>query len=571
MNTRRKFIKNTSALTVGLIANNFLFNSKAYSKDNIDNKILGTENLFQNPPLFDTTNVMMIMNSTHEFVSGVNSNIISLGGGFPAPTIKVKKGDTLNVSFHNMLGENTNIHWHGIYAPENMDGHPSNFLKPNQAFTYEYQIIQRAGTYYYHSHNHMTTAKQVYNGMYGFLIIVDDEEKSLNLPSAEFEMLMAIQDIRLGTNDKLLYAPNALDKMEGWLGNITLLNGIMNTVKKVSKDSYRLRLVNASNARIYKLAFDDLRTFNIIGTDGGLLEKPFEVTSVFLGPAERLDIIVDFKGDSVGNSVKFISESYDPPVGHMGKPTYPQGIKLDIIRFDILDESKSSFTLPLKLSVIEKIPELNSVKTRNFELQMQMMSMKHTINNKFYDMDRIDETINFGDIEIWNFVNKDIDMMHPIHIHGLQFQILSRSSSPEIPEYEQGWKDTFLINGGETVRVIAKFNGYEGKYLLHCHNLEHEDDGMMHNYNVINSTSVENESKSAIEIYPNPAKDFVTITNIDQSNINDLKIFDFNGNIITKYKSSLNNGILTINLSDISSGNYFITLKNQLLKFSIVK
>lgn len=571
MNTRRNFIKGTSALTVGVLANNFLYNNKAYSKEDFENKLLETENLFQNPFLFDTTNVMMIMNSTHELVSGVNSNIISLGGGFPGPTIKVKKGDLFNVSFHNMLSENTNIHWHGIYAPDNMDGHPSNFLKPNQAFTYEYQIIQRAGTYFYHSHNHMTTAKQVYNGMYGFLIIVDDEEKSLNLPSAEFEMLMAIQDIRIGTNDKLIYSPNALDKMEGWLGNQVLVNGIMNTVKKVSKDSYRLRLVNASNARIYKLAFDDMRTFNIIGTDGGLLEKPVEVTSVLFAPAERLDIIVDFKGDVTGNSVKLISESYTPPIGHMGKPTYPQGINLDIIRFDIEDETKSSFTLPSKLSFIEKIPEINSVKTRKFELQMQMMNMKHTINNKLYDMERIDETINFGDIEIWDFVNKDLDMMHPIHIHGLQFQILSRSSSTELPEQEKGWKDTFLINGGETVKVIAKFNGYKGKYLLHCHNLEHEDDGMMLNYNVVDSTSVENESISAIGIYPNPAKDFVSITNIDQSNINDLKIFDFNGNIITKYNSSLNNGILTINLSDISSGNYFIALKNQLLKFSIVK
>ncbi|MDT3740234.1 MAG: multicopper oxidase domain-containing protein [Candidatus Kapabacteria bacterium] len=571
MNTRRNFIKGTSALTVGVLANNFLYNNKAYSKEDFENKLLETENLFQNPPLFDTTNVMMIMNSTHELVSGVNSNIISLGGGFPGPTIKVKKGDLFNVSFHNMLSENTNIHWHGIYAPDNMDGHPSNFLKPNQAFTYEYQIIQRAGTYFYHSHNHMTTAKQVYNGMYGFLIIVDDEEKLLNLPSAEFEMLMAIQDIRLGTNDKLIYSPNALDKMEGWLGNQVLVNGIMNTVKKVSKDSYRLRLVNASNARIYKLAFDDMRTFNIIGTDGGLLEKPVEVTSVLFAPAERLDIIVDFKGDSIGNSVKFISESYDPPVGHMGKPTYPQGINLDIIRFDIEDETKSSFTLPEKLSVIEKISEINSVKTRKFELQMQMMNMKHTINNKLYDMERIDETINFGDIEIWDFVNKDLDMMHPIHIHGLQFQILSRSSSTELPEQEKGWKDTFLINGGETVKVIAKFNGYKGKYLLHCHNLEHEDDGMMLNYNVVNSTFVENESINAIEIYPNPAKDFVSITNIDNSEIGDMKIFDLNGNIITKYKSSLNNRILTINLSDMSSGYYYISLKNKLLKFTKLK
>jgi FtsP/CotA-like multicopper oxidase with cupredoxin domain len=451
-----------------------------------------------------------------------------------------------------------------------MDGHPSNFLKPNQAFTYEYQVIQRAGTYFYHSHAHMATARQVYNGMYGFLIIEDDEEKSLNLPSGDFEMLMALQDIRLGTNNKLIYSPNALDKMEGWLGNKVLVNGIPNTVKKVSKDSFRLRIINASNARIYKLAFEDKRTFSIIGTDGGLLENKVDIKSIFLAPAERLDLIVNFNNDNIGTSIKLLSEIYEPPVGHMGKPTYPQGISLEILRFDIIENSKSSFTLPSKLSSIEKISQASSVNNRKFDIQMDMMSMKHKINGKLYDINRIDETINFGDTEIWEFNNLDTDMMHPIHIHGLQFQIISRSLST-IPDWEKGWKDTFLIFGGETVKVIAKFNGYKGKYLLHCHNLEHEDEGMMINYVVSGSTDVLSINSNEFEIYPNPAIDRIVVNNVQGSDFRYLKIFDNNGNQMNNYNIDISEKGFVINLNGFSNGNYYLTLKNKLLKFIVQK
>ena len=192
---------------------------------------------------------------------GTTTQVIALNNSYPNPTIKVKKGDNFSVIFENQHSEEATIHWHGSLVPEIMDGHPKDAVLPGQSYTYTFPITQRAGIYFYHSHAHHLTAKHVYKGFAGFFIIEDDSELSLGLPSGEFDVPLLIQDRRSVDIPQFNYQPNMMDVTNGYLGNITLVNGTPDAYLEVQKTLYRFRIVNGSNARVYKLAFSDNSLF----------------------------------------------------------------------------------------------------------------------------------------------------------------------------------------------------------------------------------------------------------------------------------------------------------------------
>ncbi|MGG7034966.1 MAG: multicopper oxidase family protein [Flavobacterium sp.] len=393
------------------------------------------------------------------------------------PTIKVNSGAAVNINFVNQLSEKSNIHWHGLKVPANMDGHPENTVNAGSSFNYNFTVNQRAGFYWYHPHPDMATAKQVFRGLAGLFVVNDAEESALNLPSGNRELPLVIQDKRISSG-KITYSPSEMELMSGYMGQYVLVNGIYAPVHNVETAKYRVRILNGSNARIYNLALSNAAAFTLIGNDGGLLATPQTVNNLIVGPGERVDLIIDFSATAINSELFLISKTFNG-----GDSQGTQEFK--IMKFKTTTQVTDNFTIPTTLSSITTIPESSATKTRNFEISnvdggsMPGMMM-HTINNKMYDPNRIDETVIKGATEVWTFDNTNGKEPHPMHLHGVQFQILSRTGGRgALTPLESGWKDMALCMPGEKVKIIIPFTVSSGKYIFHCHNLEHEDSGMM--------------------------------------------------------------------------------------------
>ncbi|WP_394992896.1 multicopper oxidase family protein [Emticicia sp.] len=474
---RRTFIKKSA---IGIVAGSALLEScmkvepvpVSMASDNFSN-LLGFPKVIQNPQDYVMTAKSTLAKVNNNGMTEMLSYMENMSTG---PLFKMQKGHDFSLLFKNNLDEHTNIHWHGLLIPAKMDGHPNDVVHANESFNYRFTVNQRAGAYWYHPHPHEATARQTYMGLAGMIIVNDAEEAALKLPSGELELPLIISDKRL-TNNALLYNPTTNEVMSGYMGETITVNGIAFPFTEITNTTYRLRILNASNARIYNLAFSNNLPFTVIGSDGGLLENSVKVTSLLLCPAERIDILVDFGKLSLGD-VAFLKSN-----------TFPNGSKaqgqeeFSLMKFIVKKTVSENYTIPARLSTIERLAI--SSKTRNFKLQMKMgLRMTHRINNKLYESNRIDETVKAGDTETWIF-NNSSDEPHPMHIHGVQFQISERSGNRGILPHEKGWKDVVLLLPNEIVKVTMKFPDNKGKYMVHCHNLEHEDDGMMLQFEIV--------------------------------------------------------------------------------------
>ena len=448
------------------------------------------------PPSINGQGTLTAQVTTSTVFSGKKSKVLGYqSGSILGPTIAINSGDNININFQNNLAENSNIHWHGLITPADMDGHPEDIALPGKSLVYNFNVSQRAGMYWYHPHPDGYAAKQAYLGLAGVFLVRDAEEQKLNLPSGEMEIPLVIQDKRVTANYDLDYSPTMMDIMTGYMGSNILVNGVSSPYKDVRTRNYRLRVLNGSNARIYNLALSNNASFSVIGSDGGLLATPQAVTSLILGPGERADLIVNFSSYPVGTELFLVNNTFSAGASQ-GKQNFR------IMKFRVMQSEKDSFTLPNTLSSINLISKSGAIKTRTFDISnggmgnmgsmggmgntgMTMKGM-HRINDKTYDKSRIDETVQSGSTEIWIFDNSTGDEPHPMHIHGLQFQVLDRiGGRNNLIATENGWKDTVLLLPGEKVRVIMTFGQNKGKYVLHCHNLEHEDDGMMLQFEII--------------------------------------------------------------------------------------
>lgn len=368
----------------------------------------------------------------------------------------------------------------------------------------------RAGTYWFHPHPHQLTGGQAYFGLAGLFIVSDDEEAALGLPAGEYDLPLVLQDRLFDSKNRLVYMTNMMDSMTGFVGDTILVNGKPNFSLNVKASAYRLRLLNGSNSRIYKLAWQDGTPLTVIGSDGGLLETAVTREYLMLAPGERAELWVDFR--SLKNA-KLVSLAFEAgSAGGMmgGGSSLPNGAPLEIASFQVGEAGIDTAPLPKTLSHIERYrleDAVNKENPRSFSLTMQ--GMIHTINGKVFEMDAVDsnEVVRLGDLEVWEFINlggrgggmsmgggmMHMVMPHPMHIHGVQFQVLERQINDAFrAQYEQvsagfvdeGWKDTVLVMPGERVKVLVRFEDFAGTYLYHCHNLEHEDAGMMRNYRV---------------------------------------------------------------------------------------
>lgn len=414
-----------------------------------------------------------------------NTNALLLNQAYIGPTLVRQRGEQVNLSFVNALGEPSIIHWHGLNIPADMDGHPKDAVSSGQTYQYNFEINQRAGTYWYHAHPDQFTAKQAYLGFAGLVIVQDPEEQALLLPRGEFDVPLVLQDKRTSrSSTELTYNPTLDDRISGFLGNEVFVNGTPNAYLDVKVAMYRFRVLNGSNARVFRLAFDDGRAFHVIATDGGLLDRPYEVHDAYLAPGERIEVLVEFKQSDTGKTLKL--ETIEFSTATHGSSEFVQGAHLPVIRFNVRSLTQQSLVLPGALVDYERLTESTATRERIFALTMDHSRTKgiHMIDGKIFQMERSDYQIPFGEVEIWEIQNQ-AEGLHSMHVHGAHFQILERRFARAMTPVDYGWKDTVLVNDNETVRLAVRFDSFRGRYLFHCHFLEHEDDGMMVNIDVV--------------------------------------------------------------------------------------
>lgn len=443
---------------------------------------------FTNPLRFPETitgnGQLTAQSVTEAIMPGKNGRALGYRNGMLGPTIRVQSGSDVSLRFTNNLTEETNIHWHGLVVPADMDGHPTQLVQPGANFTYAFRLNQAANMAWYHPHPHEKTGKQVYMGLAGMIIVETPQERALNLPSGSYELPLVIQDKRLDAGGSPTYNPSMNDVMIGYMGETVMVNGVAGAVHAVATRMYRLRIVNGSNGRIYNLALSTGAPFQLIGGDGGLLSAPEEVTGLLLSPGERTDLLVDFSKVAVGTDVYLKSNTFGG-ASSQGKQAF------NLLKFSVTKAETESFRMPTSLPAVAALSTVSATRTRLFDIGIAMEGMSgmnmrgmHTIGGKTYLASRIDETVKLGDTEIWEFDNSKGDEPHPMHLHGTFFQVVSRVGGRNtVYAAEKGLKDTVLVMPGERVRILTQFNK-PGTFVFHCHNLEHEDDGMMLNFRV---------------------------------------------------------------------------------------
>jgi FtsP/CotA-like multicopper oxidase with cupredoxin domain len=362
----------------------------------------------------------------------------------------------------------------------------------------------------------MRTAAQVYHGLAGLLLVSDPEEDALGLPSGEGELLCVLQDRRIDDRNQFVYASTpvaggrrgrlgrrgmggmagTMELMNGWLGDRMLVNGRVQPTIDVDRRTYRVRLLNGSNARIYKLAWSDGSPMTVIGGDGGLLERARMLGTVTLAPAQRADLLFDLSKHARGAEVRLESVGFPSDaagrVGMMGATALvPQGTRLTLMTLRVSAAEGPRFRVPDRLST-HAFRVVPSAPVRQVPLTFGMMNF--FLDDRTFDFQDVadEETVTPGSTHVWEFVNQSnpmgMQMAHPIHLHGRQFRVLSRAggSANALREgiSDEGWTDTVLVLPGETVRVQVTFSHHLGLFLYHCHILEHEDMGMMRNFRI---------------------------------------------------------------------------------------
>ncbi len=454
------------------------------------------------PPLIDARKegnavALRVQAGATEFFPGRASASLGYSGSYLGPSIRIYQGDNVEIAVTNMLKEETTVHWHGLLIPAELDGGPHQIIVPGDTWRPRLPIHQPAATLFYHSHVHGRTGAQVYSGLAGLLLVTDEAERALALPS-EYgvdDLPVVIQDRQF--EDGLMVLPQGMmTVMQGRRGNTILANGTPNATARVPNQLVRLRLVNGSNARIYDLSFSDKRAFHWIASEGGLLDRPMSVRSLTLAPGERVEVLVDFaNGQAV--SLKTAPGTNMPMM--MGPLAQARNFTKEllgsqgetVLEFDPIGGPGSSAKIPEHLVERSRVNPSKASTRRSFVLGMGMgggmmggrtgAGGSMVINGRPFDVNRIDEKVRLGDTEIWE-VSGEM-MSHPFHIHGVQFELRRNGSKPSLRD--TGARDTVLVR--EPVELLVHFNqpAEKAPFMYHCHILEHEDNGMMGQFRTI--------------------------------------------------------------------------------------
>lgn len=434
----------------------------------------------------------------------------SIGSSSPGPTLEAQKGAGMLVEWVNELpgehflpvdhrlhgaeadkpGGRAIIHLHGGKVAPESDGYPEDWYAPGKSAVYFYPNNQDASQLWYHDHTMGMNRLNVFAGLLGLYFVRDPLEESLNLPRGKYEIPLVLYDRTFDPDGQLNYPVSPVPG-EPWVpeffGNAVLANGKLLPYLEVEARKYRFRILNAANGRFFHLSLSNGQEFHQIGTDQGLLSAPVPLRQISLAPGERADVMVDFHSQA-GANIVVNNDSYRPVM------------QLRVARAVSPDTS----AMPGTLRPVRRMAETEAAKTRTLSLgeidDLRGDSVTMLLNNTPWHAP-ISENPVLNSVEIWSLMNVTDDA-HPIHLHLVRFQILDRRrfdasayQNRNVLRYtgdavapgpgEAGWKDTVRADPKMVTRIIIPFEGFVGRYVWHCHILEHEDNEMMRPYEVI--------------------------------------------------------------------------------------
>jgi blue copper oxidase len=456
---------------------------------------------------------------TKRFLGERDTATYGINGPYLGPALRLRRGETVTVQVTNNVPKSITMHWHGLIIPGAADGGPHQVIAPGKWWKTELSIDQPAATLWFHPHYYPSTAREVIKGLAGLLIVDDEETDRLPLPSrwGVDDIPLIIQDRRFTPDGQFFDRMNVIAVTNGYVGDTVLVNGAHYPEAHTARGWIRLRILNGSNARSYRLSSSDDRSLYVIGSDGGLLESPVELKRLLIHVGERFEVLVDARN---GRAFDIVTLPVTQDV--MRLPPFDSPLPLFTIRPDAADGTGK---LPSSLAALPALPR--QLPTVSQELVMNMFrdmqgmmllkqagltAMAHSgktdpavvarvvdlvvkdpalpesdqlssngVNGKPFSFERIDFSAARNKDLHWRISEGSDLMLHPVHIHGCQFRIISQDGKPPEPE-RAGWKDTAPISKGGVSEILVRFPhaaNHDDPYMAHCHILEHEDSGMM--------------------------------------------------------------------------------------------
>lgn len=535
------------------------------------------------PPTISGSSIdLNVQSGTTEFYPGFNTPTFGINGVFLSPTIVVNKGDIVTLNVNNGLNTSTTMHWHGLHVSAQNDGGPHQMIMAGTTWSPTFEILNNAGTFWYHPHGEGKTDLHVSKGLAGLFIIHDTQELALGLPQT-----YGVDDIPVIVQTKSFDDLKQI-AIADHMDTAVFVNGTLDAYYDLPAQVVRLRLLNGSSMRTFYFGFSNNMTFYQIATDGGLVAQPNPMNRLLLAPGERSEILVDFSALN-GQSVDFLSYASEMDYGIFGSPGVGMGndtiheysdnpingADFGLVQFNIVNPTVSPVT-SIPSTLVPYVPYIESEATVNRAIVFDTVRLLPAdvpslaegpfgFNNEVFNMDVVNDTVLLDATEIWTLKNNTL-IAHPFHIHDIQFNIIEKNgTTPAI--HEQGWKDVVLVMPQDSVKFITRFDTFSDEtvpYMYHCHLLHHEDDGMMGSFIVSDPNADLEENLNAFgsfHIYPNPSGDTWNIKgNWSENSIIELydqqgkklKRFDLNqlqsGEIFQLDGSTLSNGIYTVKI-----------------------
>jgi blue copper oxidase len=523
------------------------------------------------PESVTSTNVTLhLAPGVHDFGSGIVANSYGANGPILGPTLIVEQGQTVNWSVFNGLEESTTMHWHGMHVSPANDGGPHSIIDPGETWEPTFEVLDEAGTYWYHPHLHMMTDMHVSKGIAGMIWVRDEQELALPLPRTygidEFPIIL--QTKAFNSEGEIMAHSNS--------DTLLCVNATYDASLSVPACVIRLHLLNGSSQRAFHVGLSEDLPFHLMATDGGLLPSSLELDRLRLAPGERAEILVDCSGLE-GQTLSLMSYASEFSNGVYGG-TYPgMGFGQQLTgynpnpmnggNFQLLEltvdaplNEEAVFEIPSTLDPSNSNPFLQAEANVQRNLTMSPVSMgSNALNGEFvfngapFDMDVINYTIPLNNIEIWNITNSS-PIGHPFHIHDVQFYLIERNGVTP-PAEEMGRRDVVFIPAMQSAKFICQFSDFADDvipYMYHCHMLVHEDGGMMGQFKVVAPQSVSSEEEIGLSMHPNPGRDFLTVEGTSEGM--KVQLFDIYGRMVLEQMGSPSS--TTLNASALAQGTY---------------
>jgi blue copper oxidase len=558
------------------------------------NMLLAQAPLYIPPTLTGTTFNLVVQNGTTQFFPSVNTPTYGINGNLLAPTLIVNKWDWVTMNVTNNLtgnGNSTTMHWHGLHLPAMDDGGPHQIIAQTTTWSPSFQVLNNAGTFWYHPHGDGKTDLHVSKGLAGMIIIRDSAEAALTLPRT-----YGVDDFPLIVQTKSFDVLNQVAIATAY-DTVPMVNGVVNPYLDAPAQVVRLRLLNGASDRSFMFGFSNNMSFTLIATDGGLVDTAVTLNRLRLSNGERAEILVDLSA-LLNDTVFLMSYGSELPRGVMGADSvgdannqvpdyynnFLNGADFNLLQLNVVAPTASPVTtIPSVLVPHNPWTEASATVYRRFEFDTltEMFTTPNLaegpfgINREFFDMDSINEIVYLNTTEVWVLHNKAM-VAHPFHIHDVQFYILDIGGNP-VPPYQQGWKDVVLVPPMDSVRFITRFEDFADDsvpFMYHCHLLHHEDDGMMGAFLVVDTLASavhEIPAEGSLSVFPNPASEELTIS-VSATNGAPLQVVVYNalGETVATETSTLS--VVKLNTRKWANGIYAVTVnyKGQTLTRKVV-